>query len=391
MTPALSLGICPDFAEERWPSMDRVAAQLLSAIGSHHSPAVEVDVLRPPFSQRAMRWSDGRAAYNMDRACNRFVDYPRHLRRAAGTHDVYHVVDHSYAHLAWHLPANRTVVTCHDLDAFRSILEPAEERRWRPFRIATRHILGGLRRAAAVVCDTEAVAMELIKRSVVSPDRVSTVHLGVDEVFAPATDPAADTSVAELLPFSRDLPVVLHVGATVARKRIDVLMRLFAGLRLDPAPRLVHVGEPLTAEQAELARQLGITDRVTVLTSLDDRHLAAVYRHAAVLALPSDREGFGLPVVEALRTGTAVVASDLAVLREVGGAAARYCPAGDVEAWTRTVADVIRRPMDAAERALRADWAASFTWRRYVDQMTGIYSLVAERRMAQAECVQAHA
>ena len=391
MMPALSVGVCPDFAEERWPSMDRVAAQLLSAIGSHQSPAVEVDVLRPRFSQRAMRWSDGRAAYNLDRACNRFVDYPRHLRRTARAHDVYHVVDHSYAHLAWHLPANRTVVTCHDLDAFRSILEPAEERRWAPFRVATRHILGGLRRAAAVVCDTEAVAMELIKRSVVAPERVSIVHLGVDEVFAPAPDPAADAAVADLLPFSGDLPVVLHVGATIARKRIDVLLRLFAGARLDPAPRLVHVGEPLTPEQEELARQLGITDRVTVLTSLDDRHLAAVYRRAALLALPSDREGFGFPVIEALRTGTAVVASDLAVLREVGGAAARYCPAGDVDAWTRTVTDVIRRPMDAGERASRADWGASFTWRRYVEQMTRIYSLVAERRLAQAQCVQAHA
>ena len=391
MTHALTVGVCPDFAEERWPSMDRVAAQLLAALGSHHAPAVDVDVLRPPFSKRAMRWSEGRAAYTMDRACNRFVDYPRHLRRAAGAHDVYHVVDHSYAHLVWHLPANRTVVTCHDLDAFRSILEPAEERRWVPFRVATRHILGGLRRAAAVVCDTEAVAMELIKRSVVRPEQVSVVHLGVDELFAPAPDPAADADVADLMPFSRDLPVVLHVGATVARKRIDVLLRLFAGLRFDPAPRLVHVGEALTPEQAELARQLGITDRMTVLTSLDDRRLAAVYRRAALLALPSDREGFGFPVIEALRTGTAVVASDLTVLREVGGAAARYCPAGDVDAWTRTVTDVIGRPIDAAARALRAEWAASFTWRRYVDQMIRIYSLVAERRSAQAQCVQAHA
>ena len=387
----LTVGVCPDFAEERWPSMDRVAAQLLLAIDSHHSPAVQVDVLRPPFSKRAMRWSDGRGAYNIDRACNRFFDYPRHLRRASGTHDVYHVVDHSYAHLAWHLPADRTVVTCHDLDAFRSILEPADERRRAPFRVATRHILGGLRRAAAVVCDTEAVAMELIKRSVVPPERVSTVHLGVDEIFAPAPDPAADACVSDLMPFGRDLPVVLHVGATVARKRIDVLLRVFAGLRLDPAPRLVHVGEPLTAEQAELARQLGIADRLTVLTALDDRRLAAVYRRAALLALPSDREGFGFPVIEALRTGTAVVASDLTVLREVGGAAARYCPAGDVEAWTRTATEIIRRPADSAQRAMRAEWAGAFTWRRYVDQMTRIYSLVAERRMAQAQCVQAHA
>jgi glycosyltransferase involved in cell wall biosynthesis len=178
----------------------------------------------------------------------------------------------------------------------------------------------------------------------------------------------------------------------VARKRLDVLMRAFAGLqRVAPGAQLVHAGQDLEREQAELARTLGIAERMTVLSSLDDRHLAALYRRAAVVALPSDREGFGLPVVEALRSGTAVIASDLAVLREVGGEAARYCPAGDVSAWSATLADVIRRPGTAADAAARADWAGSFTWKRYADQMTRIYSGIADRRLAQARCVQAHA
>ena len=388
MNPALNVGICPDFAEECWPSMDRVAAQLLAAISSH---GLDADILRPPFRKRAMRWSSGRAAHNADRACNRFIDYPRHLRRVAGAHDVYHVVDHSYAHLTRHLPPGRSVVTCHDLDAFRSIFEGEEEPRSAPFRAATRYILGGLRRAAAVACDTEAIARELIQCAAIQPDRVSVVHLGVNEVFTTAPNPDLDSSLARLLPFSRDLPVVLHVGATVSRKRLDVLLRCFAGIRHQPAPQLVHIGEPFTVPQLELARQLRIADRVTLLSSLDDLHLAAAYRRATVLALPSDREGFGFPVVEALRSGTAVVATDLPVLREVGGQSAHYAPAGDVAAWAQAVSEVLGRPGDASVRAARVDWAGHFTWRRYADHMTRIYSAVAERMTTEARCVQAPA
>ena len=99
MIGPLTVGVCPDFAEERWPSMDRVAAHLLAAIAVDRHTLVATEVLRPDFARRAMRWSTGPVAYSIDRACNRFVDYPRHLRRVAMRHDVYHVLDHSYAHL----------------------------------------------------------------------------------------------------------------------------------------------------------------------------------------------------------------------------------------------------------------------------------------------------
>ncbi len=66
----------------------------------------------------------------------------------------------------------------------------------------------------------------------------------------------------------------------------------------------------------------------------DRATLAAVYRRAALAFQPSDAEGFGLPVAEALACGTPVLASDIPVLREVGGAAASYAPVGDADAWS---------------------------------------------------------
>jgi glycosyltransferase involved in cell wall biosynthesis len=69
--------------------------------------------------------------------------------------------------------------------------------------------------------------------------------------------------------------------------------------------------------------------------------LAALYRRATLLLQTSEAEGFGLPVAEAMACGLTVVASDIAVLREVGGSAAHYCPPGNEAAWTGTVERLI--------------------------------------------------
>jgi len=90
--------------------------------------------------------------------------------------DIFHVVDHSYAQLVHELPGNRTVVTCHDIDTFRSIIEPGREPRHAAFRAMTRRILGGLRKAGHVVCDTEATREALIQKAGFTEQKTSVVH-----------------------------------------------------------------------------------------------------------------------------------------------------------------------------------------------------------------------
>jgi glycosyltransferase involved in cell wall biosynthesis len=359
--------------------MDRVANELMEVL-SRGPEVADAQLLRPAFRRRAMRLSSGWLAYSVDRALNRFVDYPRYLRDAASAYNVYHVVDHSYAHLTLSLPAGRTVVTCHDLDAFRPIFSPAADHRSLAFRAVTRRILNGLRRAAAVACDTAAVGGELVERGVVARQRMFVVPLGVGEAFSSRPESGAEPHLAEMLPLAKEVPIVLHVGTTAPRKRIDLLLRFFAGIdAVLPAPHLVRVGGPFTSDQQDLIRVLGIADRVTVLPPVDDRLLAAAYRRAAVVVLPSDREGFGLPVLEALRCGARAVAADIPVLREVGGPAVRYCPAGDVDAWARAVADEIRAGVRTEVRDAGLRWAEPFTWRRYADAMIEIYRSVARQ------------
>jgi glycosyltransferase involved in cell wall biosynthesis len=377
-TAPVRVGVVCDYAEERWPSMELVAELLMDALAASDrvSPARLQPRMPAPFARIPSRVATG-ARHNADRAFARHVAYPRWLRGRAGAHDLFHVVDHSYAHLVHALPAARTVVTCHDLDAFRSLLDPRAEPRGPLFRAMMGRVLSGLRLARRVVFDSAAVMEQAFAAGAVDADRARVVALPVHPDFSADADRAADAAADALLGPDVRSADVLHVGSTVPRKRIDVLLQAFARLRhARPDARLLRVGGALPDEQA--ARRLRVAEAIVELPSLDRATLAAVYRRAAVVLLPSEREGFGLPLLEALACGTPVVASDLPVLREVGGDAASYVGVGDADALAAGALRVLSA--DAGERRAMRDAAlaraASFTIAGYRDATLAVYDEV---------------
>ncbi len=379
MHPPLTVGVVCDYAEEGWPSMD-LAAELLAAGLRDHAPGFEPTLLRPRMPRAFRRVLRGRTGLNADRLLARHLAYPRWLRRQA-TPDLYHVIDHSYAHLVHALPAARTVVTCHDLDAFRSVLDPAAQPRPAWFRAMANRLLGGLSRAAHVVCDSDAVHAELLSYGVLPPERVSTVPLPAHPDFTAAPDVAADAEAARLLGPADGHADLLHVGSTVPRKRIPLLLTAFAELApVIPRARLVRVGGALEAEQRRLAAELGIADRIVELPFLDRKTLAAVYRRAALVVYPSEREGFGLPLVEAMACGAPILAADLTVFREVAADAARYVARDDSGGWAEAIADEIDRLASpenrGSERARVLRRAERFTLAAYAGGITDIYTRV---------------
>src|SRR6185295_12028848 len=125
------------------------------------------------------------------------------------------------------------------------------------------------------------------------------------------------------------------------------LLRIFAQVRKQiPDARLIRVGGPFTTEQTKLAKRLNVADAILVLPQLERNVLASIYRRSSLTLLPSDREGFGLPLAEAMACGTPVIASDLQVLREVGGEAAEYCAVGDIDSWAHAITRLLKERKD---------------------------------------------
>ncbi|HTM26908.1 MAG TPA: glycosyltransferase family 1 protein [Vicinamibacterales bacterium] len=393
MSGPLRVAIIADYLEEAWPSMDLVADMLLEHLRREHAGRIAAELVRPPMPRRLTRLPMlPRKLSVIDRAAARQWDYTRKLRKLA-PFDVYHVVDHTYAHLVHGLPAGRSVVTCHDVDAFRSILQPAEERRSLPFRWMSRRILDGLLKAAHVPCDSEATRDALIELASFPPGRLSVIPNGTDTGGSDG-DAFADFEAARLLG-PRHGVELLHVGSTIERKRIDLLLEVFAAVRaVRPDARLVRVGGPFSGAQRAQARDLGIADAIAILPFVDRATLGAVYRRAALTLLPSEREGFGLPLVESLASGTPMVASDIPVLRELGADAVVYCAFGNIPPWRDAILALLaERERDPdrwrARKARGVARASEFSWSHYAARVAEVYDAVAARPSRRREMVDA--
>jgi alpha-1,3-rhamnosyl/mannosyltransferase len=162
-------------------------------------------------------------------------------------------------------------------------------------------------------------------------------------------------------------PYVLMTGTLEPRKNIVRALEAFAGLPADLRDgfELLLAG-PRGWQTDEIDAALSrFGDRVRRLGHVDDAELPALYAGATAFLYPSLREGFGLPVLEAMAAGTAVVTSGISSLPEVGGDAVRYVDPHDVD----SIRDGLAEILDDAERreALAAagrERARSFTWER---------------------------
>lgn len=376
--------IC-DFPQEGWHSMNLYAAQLLHAVYQGQAADVHAERISPDMVRFASRWQsfNSRPLWNLDRLVNRHVRYPLALRGVAERFEVFHVVDQSYAHLLHSLPPGRTVVTCHDIDVFRSVLDPECDVRPWWYRKIAQHILEGFRRAAHVCCVSKATREDLLRFRVVPAERISVVYNGVSSTFRPDPPSTGELSFDHLLAPRGSYIELLHVGSTIPRKRIEFLLRTFAALyHKNPKVRLLRVGGSLSASQAVLAGDLGIADAVITLPYLEDAMLAALYRRVSLCLQTSSAEGFGLPVAEALACGCSVVATDLPVLREIGGRAAHYCAIDNVGEWVNTISLLLELAQHSpghwhSLQQENAAHGARFCWEETARQTTEIYRRLA--------------
>jgi glycosyltransferase involved in cell wall biosynthesis len=252
------------------------------------------------------------------------VAVPRALRRLRP--DLVH-----FQHVLPLLHRGPAVVTVHDLSFER---DPSLMPAWD--RIVFRTLVPrSVRRARRVLTVSVRTQRDLEELYGVAPDKIVVTPNGVDPRFAPGGEPGG---------------YALFVGAVQARK--DPIAALDAAG--EAGLRLVVVGPEKEPELARTLRARGADVRGYV----DDDELVRLYREASVLVFPSRFEGFGLPVIEAMASGTPVVASDDAAIREVAGDAALYAERAELGAAIRRA--IAERPQLAKaglERAKLFSWA----------------------------------
>ncbi|MFC7527334.1 glycosyltransferase family 4 protein [Actinoplanes sp. GCM10030250] len=221
-----------------------------------------------------------------------------------------------------------------------------------------------LRRAALVICLTEAMRRTVVARFGLNPERVAVVPNGVDgEVFTPG--PFAGRAPRELL----------IAGRLTAQKNVAAAVGAMAHLPRDVTLRVVGDGEDGAALRAQVAR-LGLTG-VRFEGRLAPAELAAAYQRATLVLMPSTHEGQPLVLLEAMATGAPVVCSALPELVETAGDAAlpveEPTPAA-LGAAIRALLDDPARRRRMADAALRR--AATYTWPAVASAVDELYDRV---------------
>jgi glycosyltransferase involved in cell wall biosynthesis len=358
-----------DMPEQGLRSMERFADELEEGFAGHPLVALRSTTVH------ASRMAALPGLRQVDSYWKRFVWYPWAARGTPAS--VYHIADHGYGHVAMFLPPARTVVSCHDLMLFRASEGSAG---FRPRRISLARLrwsVSFLRRAARVVCPTEATKRDAIRCIGVQPDRIVVTPYGVHRRFRPLDD-GARAAARKTLPVSAP-HAVLQVSTGRPYKNTATVLRVVAAVRtsgIDVA--LVRAGRPLDAAERSLARSLGVDGAVFDCGPVSDDRLVELYNACDALLFPSFWEGFGWPPLEAMACGTPVIASNCDSLVEVLGDAALMAAPDDI-AGLATALRVTLESRDVASRmrALGLRRAERFRPERTIDAFARVYQDVA--------------
>lgn len=304
----------------------------------------------------------------------RFFFYPMRLARQARRADVVHILDHAYAHLLFRAHRRPVVITVHDLMPVIVLRSPtggiAESFRNRLLR----RTLKALRAADAFLVGTEWLRRELATW-LGDDKKIHVVPFGVDRAFFREAPGGRERGRRDWR-IPEEAFVVLHVGSTVDRKNVPLVIQTVARLRMEVGVdvHLLQVGGRLTADQEQQIDRLGLRRFLRSVPAADESTLRRAYSAADVLLFPSLYEGFGFPVLEAFASGLPVVTSGAGGLREVAGDAAVIVDGRDPAAYVQALVE-LSEDQDRREAlvALGMHRAEGFTWRRTAEMTAEVY------------------
>jgi len=354
------------FSMQRYGGVSRYFFELASRLPAHG--VSEVCVVAPLYinnylaADSARRFTRGRyvngppytfAGISVVPVVNRFAA-PLALRRA--NPDIVHETYFAAKPVG---RARRRVVTVYDMihELFANEFPDAAQ--------VTAAKRAAVNRADHVICISENTQRDLVRLYGIDPARTSVVHLGYS--MTTETNAAKEAS-------GDHRSSLLYVGHRAGYKNFRTLLQAYGSSTVLREFELIAFGGgPLSPDEQNEIRRLGITDRVR-FESGSDRELAARYRAAAAFIFPSMCEGFGLPPLEAMSHGCPVVCSNKGSIPEVVGDAGVYFDPNNPEEL-RTVLErvVTTEALQADLRARGYAHIATFSWDKCAAATAQIY------------------
>lgn len=281
-------------------------------------------------------------------------------------------------------PRRPCAVTVHDLIHLLFPEVAGSRAKWLAGRILMMH---AVRRAGAILTVSECSRRDLARTFRIPEERIVITPNAVDPAFMPVGEQGVDALREELGLSQRYL---LAVGIHKPHKNLSFLIRTFLEWRKQSdAGREVTLvlcgqGEAASRELGRLAAGLasgdtGIPAAVRFLPWIDHTRLPALYQGADALVFPSLYEGFGLPVLEAQRVGTPVIASSAASIPEAAGEGALYFDPRSSRELSARLDELYTGGKDLTERLIAAGYANEqrFSWKHTADRVLQVYERLA--------------
>ena len=231
------------------------------------------------------------------------------------------------------------------------------------------------RRCEAIVTISEFAKSEIVHFLGVAQDKVTVTLLAADPEFGEPSDPPPETV--------QDAPFLLCVAHTYPHKNVAMLIRAFNRIAAEIPHRLVLVGKARFGEpEVAAALKDSPPGRILRISGVNWHELIALYQAADWFVFPSLYEGFGLPVLEAMRAGTPVLTTREASIPEIGGDAVRYADGRDEAAFAQALLEAALLPREERAQLVESarNRAADFTWEASAEKLWYVLKQVAKTR-----------
>lgn len=354
-------------------SMDVYADNLVAELRTIRPNWEIVEIAPQPWSKDLENlWQSGNP---LRKYYERFYNHPRAVKELDA--DLFHIIDHTNAHVAYWLEklGKPVVVTCHDLVQYIYPEILKNQSRFPAFSMAVwKYSVRGIQVADRTIAVSSNTAKDISNWLDVNLERIAVVPNGVESEFRPLPKDIVREWRSQYSS-SDDEICLLNIGSTHQRKNILTILKVVKSIaERGISVRLWKISDDFSPEQQQYIKEHGLSEHITFIGKCDRESLIRFYNAADVLLAPSFYEGFGLTILEAMACGTPVITANVSALPEVAGDAAILLSPTDIEgianavlqlhrdlAWTQTL---IQKGLERVK---------SFSWNSSVRQIVDVY------------------